>query len=32
MATLAAEVALVHARLDDLQARLSRLDGGSGPP
>lgn len=31
MATLAAEVALVHARLDDLQARLSRLDGGSGP-
>ncbi|MDR0345696.1 MAG: hypothetical protein LBI49_21805 [Nocardiopsaceae bacterium] len=31
MATLAAEVALVHARLDDLQARLSRLDGGGSP-
>jgi hypothetical protein len=29
-ATLSAEISLVHARLDDLQARLSRFDGGAG--
>jgi hypothetical protein len=30
VATLSAEIALVHARLDELQARLSRYDGGPG--
>jgi hypothetical protein len=28
IAALGAEIALVHARLDHLQAQLSRLDGG----